>query len=102
LGYRCDDNRAAALLFKALDELGIERKPIPMRGGTDGAVLSACAIPTPNFFTGAHNFHSRFEFLSVFAFEKSFEVASMIALATEQEDSASRARDTGVGPPWTG
>jgi tripeptide aminopeptidase len=35
-------------------------------------------VPTPNFFTGAHNFHSRFEFLPVLAFEKSLEVASMI------------------------
>jgi tripeptide aminopeptidase len=84
-GYLCDDNRAAAVLFKALDELGIERKPIPMRGGTDGAVLSARGIPTPNFFTGAHNFHSRFEFLPVFAFEKSFEVAFMICTGNKRK-----------------
>lgn len=76
--YLRNDNRPAALLFKAFDELGIKRKLIPMRGGTDGAVLSARGIPTPNFFTGAYNFHSRFEFLPVPAFEKSFEVASMI------------------------
>jgi tripeptide aminopeptidase len=77
-GYLCDDHRPADLLFKALHELQIERKLVPMRGGTDGAVLSARGVPTPNFFTGAHNFHSRFEFLPVFAFEKSLEVASMI------------------------
>lgn len=69
------DDRAAALLFQAMDELGIEKKLIPMRGGTDGAVLSAGGIPTPNFFTGACNFHSRYEFLPVPAFEKSLEVA---------------------------
>ncbi|MGO4623858.1 peptidase T, partial [Ensifer sp. 2TAB8] len=41
----------------------------------DGAVLSARGIPTPNFFTGACNFHSRYEFLPIPAFEKSLEVA---------------------------
>ncbi|MFK0278607.1 peptidase T [Ensifer sp. NPDC090286] len=69
------DDRAVSLLFTAMDELGIEKKLIPMRGGTDGAVLSARGIPTPNFFTGAYNFHSRYEFLPVPAFEQSFEVA---------------------------
>lgn len=43
-----------------------------------GAVLSARGIPTPNFFTGAYNFHSRFEFLPVQAFERSLEVAAKI------------------------
>ncbi|RVM04843.1 peptidase T, partial [Sinorhizobium meliloti] len=47
-------------------------------GGTDGAVLSAKGIPTPNFFTGAYNFHSRYEFLPVPAFERSLEVALKI------------------------
>ncbi|MBP1886379.1 peptidase T [Sinorhizobium mexicanum] len=72
------DDRAVALLFKAMEELGIEKKVIPMRGGTDGAVLSARGIPTPNFFTGAYNFHSRYEFLPVPAFERSLEVALKI------------------------
>ncbi|RVG64405.1 peptidase T [Sinorhizobium meliloti] len=72
------DKRAVALLFKAMAELGIEKKVIPMRGGTDGAVLSARGIPTPNFFTGAYNFHSRYEFLPVPAFERSWEVALKI------------------------
>ncbi|KSV65045.1 peptidase T [Sinorhizobium sp. GL2] len=70
-----EDDRAVSLLFTALDDLGIEKRLIPMRGGTDGAVLSARGIPTPNFFTGAYNFHSRYEFLPVPAFEKSLDVA---------------------------
>ncbi|MBD9650002.1 peptidase T [Ensifer sp. ENS09] len=69
------DNRAVSLLFTAMDELGIKKKLFPMRGGTDGAVLSARGIPTPNFFTGAYNFHSRYEVLPLPAFENSFEVA---------------------------
>jgi tripeptide aminopeptidase len=46
-----------------------------MRGGTDGAALSAKGLLTPNFFTGAHNFHSRFEFLPLKSFEASYNVA---------------------------
>jgi len=73
-----DDPRAEALLFRAFEQVGVTPKPISMRGGTDGAALSARGIPTPNFFTGALNFHSRFEFLPVAAFEKSLEVAMAI------------------------
>ncbi|MCP4561075.1 MAG: peptidase T [Bosea sp.] len=72
------DQRPVELLFGALEALQIRKKQIPMRGGTDGAALSARGLPTPNFFTGAYNFHSRYEFLPVPAFEKSYEVARMI------------------------
>lgn len=72
------DPRAAKLVFMALDKIGIEAKLIAMRGGTDGAILSERGIPTPNIFTGAHNFHSRFEFLPIPAFVKSFELAVAI------------------------
>ncbi len=72
------DNRPMNLLLSALETLGIQLKPVPMRGGTDGAALSLRGLPTPNFFTGAYNFHSRFEFLPLPAFEKSFEVALTI------------------------
>ncbi len=72
------DSRPVELLFAALEALGIEPKRIPMRGGTDGAALSAKGIATPNFFTGAYNFHSPFEFLPVLAFERSYDVARKI------------------------
>jgi tripeptide aminopeptidase len=82
--YLQGDNRSSELLFNALDRLGIEKKLTPMRGGTDGAALSARGLPSPNFFTGAHNFHSRFEFLPIPAFEKSYETARMLCtLAAE-------------------
>lgn len=85
-----EDRRSVDLLFKALQALQITPKQIPMRGGTDGAALSARGLPTPNFFTGAYNFHSRFEFLPVPAFEKSYEVARMICtLAAQGDGSAS-------------
>jgi tripeptide aminopeptidase len=85
--YLHGDNRSAELLFNALDRLGIEKKLTPMRGGTDGAALSARGLPTPNFFTGAYNFHSRFEFLPVPAFERSYETALMICTLAAEGDS---------------
>ncbi len=46
---------------------------------TDGAVLSARGMPTPNFFTGAYNFHSRYEFLPIPAFESRWKLRSRFA-----------------------
>lgn len=78
------DRRSIDLLFNAFDALQIEKKVIPMRGGTDGAALSAKGITTPNYFTGAHNFHSRFEFLPLPAFEQSCRLTlKLIELAAK-------------------
>jgi len=52
-------------LKKAMDDLGIEWKLKPVRGGTDGSRLTELGIPTPNIFTGGRNFHSRLEWVSV-------------------------------------
>ncbi|WP_337212525.1 hypothetical protein [Campylobacter molothri] len=49
-----------------------------MRGGTDGSALALKGLFMPNFFTGAHNFHSAFEFLPLKSFYQSFEVAKNI------------------------
>ncbi|EOD77218.1 Tripeptide aminopeptidase [Grimontia indica] len=54
----------------------IEMKAIPMRGGYDGAVLSQKGLPCPNIFTGAHNFHSIYEYLPV----KSLKAASAVVV----------------------
>ena len=44
---------------------GLEVLRVPIRGGTDGSVLSARGLPTPNLFTGGHEYHSRREWASV-------------------------------------
>lgn len=75
-----EDRRAIDLMFTAMESLGITPKPTPMRGGTDGAALSAKGLLTPNFFTGAHNFHSKFEFLPLRAFETSYLTALQLCL----------------------
>lgn len=48
---------------KAMEDLGIEPKISPVRGGTDGARLSYMGLPTPNVFTGGHNFHGKYEYI---------------------------------------
>ncbi|KGM99343.1 peptidase T [Clostridium botulinum] len=60
--------------FNAMKEVGVVPKVVPIRGGTDGARLSFMGLPTPNLFTGGHNFHGRFEFIPVFAMNKAVEV----------------------------
>jgi tripeptide aminopeptidase len=73
-----NDRYCVELIFQALREMGIAPKVIAMRGGTDGSALSARGVPTPNYFTGAHNFHSRFEFLPVEAFVDSYELTKRL------------------------
>ena len=68
------DEPSVAFLEKAMQNCDIEPKYIAMRGGTDGSALSAKGIPTPNYFTGAHQFHSIYEFLPVESFYKCFLV----------------------------
>ncbi|EIY0965232.1 peptidase T [Escherichia coli] len=50
---------------KAMHNLDIIPKPLIMRGGYDGSVITPKGLPTINIFTGAHNFHSTREFLPV-------------------------------------
>jgi tripeptide aminopeptidase len=44
---------------------GIEPIRVPIRGGTDGSRLSEMGLPTPNLFTGGHEYHSVREWASV-------------------------------------
>lgn len=70
-----DENKIAVERLKEIfEKLEIDPKIIPMRGGTDGSYLSTVGIFTPNYFTGAHNFHSNKEFLPIDSFYKSFLV----------------------------
>ncbi|WP_395244800.1 peptidase T [Agromyces sp. MMS24-K17] len=50
---------------QALRAEGIEPLRSAVRGGTDGSQLSAAGLPTPNLFTGGHEFHSVREWASV-------------------------------------
>jgi len=50
---------------EAMRAEGLEPVRIPIRGGTDGSLLSEMGLPTPNIFTGGHEFHSVREWASV-------------------------------------
>lgn len=63
---------------EAFKDAGVEMKIKPMRGGYDGAVISAKGVPTPNIFTGGHNFHSIYEYLPLNSLKKASEVITNI------------------------
>ncbi len=52
-------------LVQAYKESGVEPVFKPIRGGTDGSRLTEMGIPCPNIFTGAHQFHSEREWVSL-------------------------------------
>jgi tripeptide aminopeptidase len=71
------------LAQNAMEAVGIPPCIAPVRGGTDGARLSWRGLPTPNLFTGGHNFHGRYEFIPTFAMEKATEMlVKLVELAT--------------------
>jgi tripeptide aminopeptidase len=49
----------------AITAEGLTPVRVPVRGGTDGSRLSEMGLPTPNIFTGGHEFHSVREWASV-------------------------------------
>lgn len=60
---------------------GVEPVTNPIRGGTDGAVLSFMGLPCPNLSTGEENAHSRFEFVCCEDMEKMREIICEILTA---------------------
>ena len=57
--------------IEAAKQAGVTPEIRPIRGGTDGSNLTARGLPTPNLFTGGHNFHGKLEFNSRKGMEKS-------------------------------
>jgi tripeptide aminopeptidase len=66
------------LAKQAMVELGMSPLITPIRGGTDGARLSWKGLPTPNIFTGGHNYHGRYEYIPTFAMESAAELVVKI------------------------
>src|SRR5687767_8476793 len=59
--------------IEAAKRAGITAELRPIRGGTDGSRLTSRGLPTPNLFTGGHNFHGKLEFNSRKGLERSTE-----------------------------
>ena len=64
--------------FKAC---GVEAIVKPIRGGTDGAMLTYKGLPCPNLSTGGLNFHSNTEYIPVQSLEKMVDVLVELARA---------------------
>lgn len=72
------DQYPVTLMYDAAKALNITPHTIAMRGGTDGSALSWRGLVTPNYFTGALNFHSHAEFLPIPSFRKSLDMTLKI------------------------
>lgn len=58
---------------EAARRAGLEPRLTAIRGGTDGANLTARGLLTPNLFTGGENFHSQREWIPVPAMHKAVD-----------------------------
>jgi tripeptide aminopeptidase len=73
------DPRVLDCLWEATRRTGLEPKWVPIRGGTDGSRLTEAGLPTPNIFTGGHNYHGPTEWLAVEGMEKAIETILHLA-----------------------
>ncbi len=63
--FLADRPEIVAAAEAAMRAEGIEPVRVPIRGGTDGSRLSEMGLPTPNLFTGGHEYHSVREWASL-------------------------------------
>ena len=82
-----------ALAVEAMKRAGIEPRLEPIRGGTDGSLLTSLGLPTPNLSTGEHSPHSPLEWTCLEEMETAVEVLVQLAGLWGQE----RALKTGEG-----
>ncbi len=77
--------KIAENLMQAFISCGIQPTLNPIRGGTDGSRLTEMGIPTPNMFTGGHNYHSRKEWVSVSQMAAAADVIIELAIISAEE-----------------
>ena len=75
-------------LEKAYVQSGVTVVKKPIRGGTDGSRLTELGIPTPNIFTGGHNYHSRSEWASLSQMCAAADVLVNLALIVAGDGNA--------------
>ena len=68
------DMRCINKAKQAIKDAGIEPVSNPVRGGTDGAMLSEKGLLCPNLGTGSFNHHGRYEFASIQKMNKMVEI----------------------------
>jgi tripeptide aminopeptidase len=79
------DTRVTDYLDEATKRSGLQPLWTPIRGGTDGSLLTANGLPTPNIFTGGANYHSCTEWVNVWGMEKAVEtVLNLVQIWVEK------------------
>jgi tripeptide aminopeptidase len=79
------DPRVLDILWAAVEQTGLKPRWEPIRGGTDGARLTAQGLPTPNLFVGGGNYHSKTEWVSVDGMEQACQtVLNIVKLWAEK------------------
>lgn len=71
--------RVTDAAIEAIQRVGLKPLRKSIRGGTDGASLSAQGLPTPNLFAGGLNFHSKKEWVAVEALEQASQTIVELA-----------------------
>ena len=64
------DTRPVDLALEATRKAGLQPTSPPIRGGTDGSMLSERGLPTPNLSCGEHNVHGPLEWVAVQELER--------------------------------
>lgn len=78
--YADEDLSTVKKAYRAVEKEGLIPVSLPVRGGTDGAVLSARGLFCPNLGTGGGNCHGRFEFASCDKMDQMVRILKNIAL----------------------
>jgi len=69
--------------IEAMKNLNIPSKIGPIRGGTDGSILSYQGLPCPNLFSGQHGIHSKLEWTTVQEMQAAVDTVVEICKITE-------------------
>ncbi len=72
--YFREHPEAIELINKAYLKSGTKLSYTPIRGGTDGAMITYMGLPCPNLGTGDFNPHGRYEFVSLTEMNKMVEI----------------------------
>ena len=78
--------RAISKAVDATEAAGLEPQLSIIRGGTDGSLLTAMGLPTPNLSTGEHNPHSPLEWTSLEEMQSAVDVLVQLAIAWGREE----------------
>lgn len=73
-------------VLKAMEENSVPVHLEPIRGGTDGAMLSYKGLPCPNLFTGGHHFHGRYECIALEDLQKAVDVLISLVASLGQRN----------------